>query len=236
MDNKFKKLAILDFDGTLIKGQSQKLLINFFYKKGYLNLFRYIVLSFWFILFKLNIFKNLKPIVEFATNCIKGKRISELEPFFDDFFNSKCIPLIYNDSKNLIDFLKNNDFHVIIVSTAVDAIVSRAQHYLCVDEIISTKLEVINDVYTGKIIDKPVFGERKSIMVEEFIDIENFDHNNISVFADHNSDIPLLSLAKNPVAVNPSSKLWKYAHLKNWPVLYLNDNESFQYFKSHTVF
>lgn len=236
MSNITTKLAILDFDGTLIHGQSQRLLIEFFFKKKYLSRFKYLVLMSWFGLFKLNIFRNLTPIYNFATSSIGGRGVSELESAFDDFFAIDCMPLIYRNSRELVDFLKAHDYQVLLVSSAIDPIISRARNYLGIDEIISTKLEIVAGIYTGKIEGDPVFFDNKVTLVRKYVESFSPSTTSLAVFADHFTDIPLLSMAVHPVAVNPSSKLWKYAKLKKWPMLYLYDDESFQRFKSNIMF
>ncbi|MES3031268.1 MAG: HAD family phosphatase [Patescibacteria group bacterium] len=235
MNTKNTRLAILDFDGTLIQGQSQKLLIAFFFRRKYMSLARYSALLGWFLLFKMNLFLSLKTVFNFATSCIKDKKVSEMEDAFDTFFASRCVPLIYKNSKELIDFLKKNNFHTILVSTAIYPITFRAKQYLGIDDVISTRLEVNNGIYTGKILGEPVFGEKKTHVVEEYIKTSGASKESLSVFADHYSDVNLFSIAKNPVAVNPSSELWKYAQAKKWSVLYLDNDESFQRFKSNIV-
>ena len=133
----------------------------------------------------------------------------------------------------MITFLKERGFHIVLISSAVSPIILRAQKYLKIDEIICTKLEKIDGIYTGKIVGLPVFGNNKVIELNKYIKDKMFNYNNLYAFADHFSDIPMLSRVGNPVVVNPSKKLLKYAQTKNWNMLYLDNDESFQYFKSY---
>lgn len=235
-NNTYHKVAILDFDETLILGQSQRLLVEYFFKKGYLSLYKYAVILLWFVFFKFNFSNNIKPIVEFAISCIKDKKVNQISPLFDDFFNNVCIPLIYEDSRGLVDLLKSNGVHTVLVSTAIEPIISRAQVYFNIDEIICTRLELSDDSYTGRIMGEPMFGVNKAKALDVFLSGNNINSDDVFAFADHLTDIEMLSHVGKPFAVNPSTGLLKYAKTNNWSVLYLNNNESFQYFKSHTKF
>lgn len=239
MDYKNSKnihLAVLDFDDTLINGQSQKMFIEFLFKKKYISFLKYFSIMIWFTFFKLGFSISIKSIFKYALSTIRNNRIEKIDYIFDEFFNKVCVPKIYKNSKNLISFLKERNFYTIIISTAIDPIVLRAQKYFDVDDIVCTKLERLNGVYTGKILEEPMFSKHKTKVLTSFIKSNNLSEKPIYVFADHETDIGILSIVSNPIATNPTSKLLKYAQDKEWSMLYLNSDESFQYFKSNIMF
>lgn len=230
------KIAVLDFDETLIRGQSQKLLLDYFYKQKIIGLTRYLIVLLWFFLYKLNVLKEIKPIIEYAVSGIEGFDAIELKGLFDDFFLTVCRPRIYDNSMNLVSFLKAKGFHVLLISTAIEPIICRAKEYMMIDDIICTRLEANQDKYSGRIVGDPVYGIFKVVALKNYLNEKNYSIQNSIAFADHYSDVRLLETVAWPVAVNPSTKLLKYAQTKKWSVLYLNNNESFQHFKSNTKF
>ena len=236
MNHNLQKIAILDFDGTLIDGQSQKLLVNFLFKKGFIKIHRYIIIMIWFFLFKLEITRNIKPVLEFAIYSIKDKNKLEMDFFFDSFFEDICKPLIYINSIELVKLLRENGYYIILVSTAIDQIIYRVKDFLKIDHVICTRLEIINDIFSGKIIGEPIFDKIKVVEIKSIIDSESVNKGNILIFADHYTDIDLLNIGSKSFVVNPSRKLLKCAKTKKWSVLYLNSNESFQHFKFNTKF
>lgn len=230
------KIAVLDFDGTLIRGQSQKLLLDYFYRQKIIGLTRYLIVLSWFCLYRLNVLKEIKPIIEYAVSGIEGFDAIKLKEIFDDFFLTVCRPLIYNNSLNLVSFLKMKGFRVLLISTAIEPIICRAKEYLMIDDIICTRLEVTQDKYSGRIVGDLIYGTVKAAALRKFLNERNYLIQNSIAFADHYSDVKLLETVAWPVVVNPSTKLLKYAQTKKWSVLYLNNNESFQHFKSNTKF
>lgn len=235
-DSKNIYLAVLDFDDTLINGQSQKMFIKFLFRENYISFLKYCIIMIWFTFFKLGFSININGIFKYALSTICNNKVGKIDYLFDKFFNEICVPKIYKNSKNLISLLKEKNFYTIIISTAVDPIILRAQKYFGIDDIICTKLERFNGVYTGEILGEPMFAEHKTKTLTSFIESNNLGKSSIYVFADHETDIGILSMVNNPIATNPTLKLFKYAQDREWSMLYLNSNESFQYFKSNIMF
>lgn len=230
-----RTLAILDFDGTLIKGQSQKMLVEYFYKRGLIGPMKYFLILIWYLGFKLGLISNVRDIAQYAVLSLKGKKISDLDAIFDDFFETVCTKNLHKNSKNLIKILKEYKIRTLLISTAIDPIISRIQKYLQIDEFICTTLESEKGKYTGRILGDPVYGQEKLNISDEYARQNGYINRQVYVFADHGSDIPLLSGFGHPVAVNPWPELLSFSKEHKWPVLYLDNDESFQYFKSHTL-
>lgn len=231
-----KKIAIFDIDGTLIKGQSQEYLIKYLFVIHWINIGRYWVIIFWFIMYKIFYIKSINLIIEYAIKPIKGIKKTEIDKLFDKFFNEKLIPLIYENSKDLISHLRTHGYEIVLLSSAIEPIVYRFAKYFNVDNYISTRIELDNNVYTGKIIGEPIYSMAKAKEFRRFLDEKCYNKPYTISFADHYSDKNLLMSTNYPVAVNPDSKLTKFAKKNNWDVLYLESNESFQYFKSNVKF
>jgi phosphoserine phosphatase len=225
-----QRYAILDFDGTLIRGQSQRLLVGYLFRKGYISFGKYVRIMLWYIAFTLNLTRNVKGIADYAVGYLKDKKISDFDAVFDDFFAVECIPRMYKNSYNLITLLLKYRYNLILLSTAIDPVISRACAHFGINEYISTQLSVRDGVYLGTLSGEVVFSDTKARIKDHALDPEV-----IFAFADHGSDMPLLYLVGNPVAVNPSRRVLACAQAKKWPVLYLDDDESFQHFESYIV-
>ncbi|NLE07542.1 MAG: HAD-IB family hydrolase [Parcubacteria group bacterium] len=216
------ELVIFDVDGTILKGQSQKLFLNYMFKEKYISLFGFIKLNLWFIFYKLDFIKNPLPAINYAYSFLKGKSISEIENLINNFFNSILKKYIFKEVIEIINDHLKNGRKVILVSNSVDILIKKIAEYLNVSDFISTKLEVQNDRYTGKIIGSMMYGENKIKAVEQYAQKNNISLNNSWSYADHYSDIPLLLKTTYVFVVNPSKKLQQIATEKNWQVLQFN--------------
>lgn len=236
MNSNNQKIAFIDFDGTLIEGQSQQLLIKYLFKKGYISQGKYFLIIFWFLLYKLHFVTQTKKITKYALTIIAGKSEKEFETIFDDFFKSECVRHFRKHSQDLVTFLKEKGYYTLLLSAAIDPIAVRAQRFFGIDECISTQLEIESGFYTGDILGESVHGSEKVRIVKEQALLNGIDLSKALCVSDHKTDIDLFKSVGFPIAVNPSHSLKTYAQKHIWPVVYLEDDESFQYFKSHTKF
>ncbi|MDD2935642.1 MAG: hypothetical protein PHX25_04205, partial [Candidatus Pacebacteria bacterium] len=56
--------VIFDVDDTLIKGQSQKIFIDYLFKKKMISFFVYLKILIWFSLYKIGLGSNPKSVAE----------------------------------------------------------------------------------------------------------------------------------------------------------------------------
>ncbi len=214
-----KELVIFDIDDTIIKGQSQKFFLEFLFKKNYISLFYYLRLTIWFIFYKLGLIKNPKSAMKYAFSFVKGKTEAEISDLVDLFFDSVLQNKIYPEAINIIEKHQKEGRIIVLMSNAVDVLVRKIASHLKIDNFISTKLELVNGVYTGNIIGNIMYGETKKEAILSYVKARNLQLDNSWAYGDHFSDIFLLSLVKNPYAVNPSKDLKRYAKLKEWGII-----------------
>lgn len=216
------ELVVFDVDGTILKGQSQKLLLDFAFKEKYISKFCYFKLNLWFIFYKLGLVKNPLPAINYAYSFLKNKSILEVENLIEKFFNLVLKKYIFKEAVEIIEEHLSSGRKVILVSNAVDILIKRIAKHLNVHDSISTKLEIQNDLYTGEIIGEIMYGENKIKAVEEYAKQKGISTENSWSYADHYSDIPLLSKSAHAFVINPSGKFKKVAMLKKWSILNFN--------------
>ena len=189
----------------------------------------------WFILYKLHVAQNSAKILAFALKNFKGKTTASVSKTMEEFIAEIISPLYFKNSKNLIGMLQNQGYRVILLSSAVEIIVQAIAKDLNVSEYICTKVETKNGVYTGEVEGTQVYGEQKKVYLQNFLSKINTSFDQVTVIADHYSDIPLLESAKLALIANPDKKMLTWAQKNNLPVIYLDSNESIQYIESHIM-
>ncbi len=214
-----KEIVLFDVDDTIIKGQSQKLFLDFLFKNKYISISYFLRLSLWFVFYKMGLIKNPKSAMEYAFSFTKNKTESDIAGIVDKFFSSTLVYKIYPEAKKIIKEHRDKGRSVVLVSNAVDVLIKKISSYLEADDFISTKLEIVDGVYTGNINGNIMYGETKKQSVENYIKSKGITLDNSWAYGDHVSDIFLLSIVKNPYAINPSKELRKYANEKGWPII-----------------
>ncbi|MDQ5912124.1 MAG: hypothetical protein QG568_337 [Patescibacteria group bacterium] len=230
-----KNLAILDIDNTLVKGQSQRHFIEHLYNKGYISTYRYVVIMAWFILYKLHLVKDTAKMLSFALQIFKGKSVDEIDELVNTWIRENKSSLYFKNTKKALQTLRDANFEIVLLSSAVEPIVKSIAQDLRVEEYICTKLGQSDDKLDGQTNGAQVYSDEKLNKIQSFINESKIDYDEILVMADHDSDIPILRWAKKAIVANPQADMKKWASQNNIPVIYLDTDESIQYFESYIV-
>lgn len=215
-------IVFFDVDNTLIKGQSQRLFISFLFKKKLVSFLVYLKIIFWFFLYKIGIAKNPRNIAEYGFAFLRGYTLTEFEKIVDDFFNTVLRDRIYREAEKIIKEHKERGDKVILLSNSFNTLMQQLADFLLIDGFLCTKLEVVDGKFTGKIDGDIVYGINKTNLAKKYLEDNNISRDYVWAYADHISDLGILTLAGNPVVVNPSSALLKEARIRKWKILLYN--------------
>jgi HAD superfamily hydrolase (TIGR01490 family) len=86
------------------------------------------------------------------------------------------------------------------------------------DHVQATRLAVRDGVFTGDLDAPPLVGEARLAWLKAFAAQESVDLEDVYVYADSHSDLPLLAGVGHPVAINPDVRLYRIARRRRWPV------------------
>jgi len=211
-------VVFFDIDGTLVHGQTQKMLAKYLFKKNQLNFFLILKIYIWFIFFRLYLIKDAGRIMENSYKLVQGKNTFKIEKLLNDFFDKEVKDKIFPAARTIIERHRREGRKIILISNTIQPIVNLISKYLKVESGFGTKLEEKDGFYTGNIIDGIMYGERKAKFLKNLIGKSKFDFDNSYAYSDHYSDLPVLEMVKNPVVVNPDKKLAKIAIKNNWSI------------------
>ncbi|HEX2314955.1 MAG TPA: HAD-IB family hydrolase, partial [Thermomonospora sp.] len=86
------------------------------------------------------------------------------------------------------------------------------------DEIVASRLRVVDGRCTGHYDRPPLIGEARAAWLRQWARAASVDLSASWAYGDHYSDRPVLELVGNPVAVNPDARLHRYARRRRWTV------------------
>jgi len=152
------EIALFDLDDTIISGQSATLLVKYLFKKGKLNFGALIMTIIWMFFYKMSIIKDVLPAMERSYKIAKGWKVAEAQNMMKDFFESDLRNKIYPEILKIIKEHKSKNRKIAVVSNSAQILVDEVAQFLRVDYAFGTQLEVKNDVYTGGINGKPLYG------------------------------------------------------------------------------
>ncbi len=115
--------------------------------------------------------------------------------------------------------LKKEGYYMIMLSGTPTLILEYLQDVLPFDFYIGCVLETKDGRFTGRIRDIYPYGEDKVNAFKKHFASEEIDYPGSWCFANKFSDLPLLELFGNPVAVHPDTRLLRYASRRHWRIL-----------------
>ncbi len=207
--------VFFDLDNTLIRGQSQQLLLKVLYKRKIISFIDLWKLRIFFLLYTLHLVshKNTVDVYIKVARMLQGVEVAYLKKVvrafvFAEFGSIQNLRAVGELEKHV-----SAGKHVVLVSAAFEPIVEAAAQFFQIPQYECTKLEIKGHIYTGKLFGQPNYGEQK------IKNLEKYGFEGSFAYSDHHSDIPLFLKATYRYAVNPTRKLKKYATSRGWFVI-----------------
>ncbi len=151
----------------------------------------------------------------------KGFNKEEGLRIFDWIGSNYVMKSLRPDIMALLQRHRREGHIVVLVSGNFADFLETIKQKVGIDYIVGTKLEVINNVYSGRIVKSLCMGVNKARMLKEFIGEAQLDVELGLSFAYSDSilDAPVLEMVGNPVAVYPDKKLANLARCRGWQIL-----------------
>ncbi len=210
-------VAIFDLDYTLLRGSSGLMYVREAIKSGRLPLW---MAGYVGLLYRLKILNFGQAHARLITRVARHGP-DEAAPFFAEWVPRRLFPRLSPVGLERLRAHRQAGLRVVIVSASIEEIVRPvAQHLNLGNDYLCTRLEVKDHHYTGQLDGPACYGEGKVEWVRRWLVEQNlpFPEAIDYVYTDSSSDLPLLKLARHPVAVNPSPRLEKVARARGWPV------------------
>ena len=215
-----RNLAIFDLDNTILNGDSDYSWINFLIEKRLVDKDEYERKNKYFYDQYYQGKLNYDEWAEFALTTIKGKKPEEIEDILSKFLSEIIEPMINIYALKLLHGHTHNNDIMLLASATNSVIVEPIAKRLGFKNIVSTEVEIIDEIYTGKVLGIPALSEGKLIKVKEWMlqnSIESFD--NTSFYSDSINDLALLAAVSKPVAVNPDDMLREECRKRSWEII-----------------
>jgi HAD superfamily hydrolase (TIGR01490 family) len=224
-------VALFDFDGTLSRGHLWQGLVkhHMHYKIKLVSVLRYLATNVPLALtgelasrlkftgdewYKIKWGEDLASLLK---GFEKDEAIKAFEWVADDYFMKRLRP----DILPLLGRHRDEGHITVLLSGSFSDFLEIIKQRLGIDYAVGTKLEVLNGVYSGKIIEPLCFGQDKAKLLELFVNQAqlNIDFSLSFVYTDSIADVPILELVGNPVATYPDRELLILAKRRSWQVL-----------------
>jgi len=226
-NNNKEVAAIFDLDGTLFTGHLWSGLVKHHlkHKLKRFSVYAYVAshMSLWLAgklrLVREETYKSIWG--QDMPFLLKGLTKDEVVAIYEWITDYYLVPLLRTDILDLMERHRKRGHTTILLSGTFDDFLQVVRQKLEVDFAVGTKLEVIDSVYSGRIVKPMGFGINKVKLLNSFLEKANveLDLTKSFAYADSISDVPLLESAGNPVATYPDPKLLNLAKQKGWQII-----------------
>lgn len=211
-------VAFFDLDHTILDTSSARLYIRYLHDEGMISRFdltRGIVLS---VLHRFGFFATEEVIKKWV---MKYKGMPERETLEHTllWFEKMVKPRIRMAAFEEIRRHRENGARTVILSASTNYGCEPVRAYLGMDDIITTKLEVRDGIFTGNLDGDYCYGPVKLVKAMEYCIRHNFDMDNAWYYGDALADMHILERVGNPVCVTPDRKLRKVAKKRGWTIM-----------------
>lgn len=216
------KLAVFDFDGTSITGNSPVLLVRYLLSKKMLSKRAMLRILSWAFAYKFRLPQNESWVRSWVFSAFEGMPKQEADAFMYTFYDTVIAERFRPAADEAMRRHRDEGCVIIVVSATFEPIVLEAMKLHPFEYQISTRMQVDKQGnYTRKVEGLPVEGEEKLHAVARFAN-ERFGAGAWKLayaYGDHHSDRPLLKAADTAFAVTPDQPLRRTAIEKGWEIL-----------------
>jgi HAD superfamily hydrolase (TIGR01490 family) len=185
-----KKLYCFDFDGTLTYKDTMFMYLKFYDPAKFrLQFLKHVPL---FVLLKLKLAETEKVKKSFIGSILKGQTQEKIEKKSKQFFEEHYPKIV---RENALDFIQNIDrdhTNSLLVTASLD-IWARPFADAFKMQLVATKAEFHNGIFTGNFIGKNCNGKEKLVRIKAEINDNKYDK--IIAFGDTSGDKPMLKWA-----------------------------------------
>lgn len=211
-------LALFDLDHTLLCGDSDHSWGEFLAERAIVDPRRYAERSHFYFTEYLAGRLDIDEFLAFQLAPLAGEPFEAFVPIRDEYIEQRVRPLITPAAAEMVAHHRNCGDTLVIVTATNDFITRPIADLFGIEHLICTELELVDGVFTGRIVGKPCFREGKIDKLRDWMANSGDDLRGSWFYSDSHNDLPLLEQVQHPVAVNPDPILEREATRRNWPI------------------
>lgn len=211
--------AFFDLDNTVMQGAAIFHFGRGLYKRKFFErreLTRFAWQQAWFRLAGVEDPEHMQDARDSALSIVKGHRVSELMSIGEEIYDEYMADRIWPGTRALAQAHLDAGQKVWLVTAAPVETATIIARRLGLTGALGTVAESVDGVYTGRLVGEPLHGPAKAEAVRALAAAEGLYLERCAAYSDSHNDIPMLSLVGHPYAINPDTKLRKYARARDW--------------------
>jgi putative phosphoserine phosphatase / 1-acylglycerol-3-phosphate O-acyltransferase len=211
--------AFFDMDNTLLQGSSGMLYLRYLREIGYLSWREWVRIMGQVGLYVCGA-TDFPVLMARLMAQMRGASEVEAWRLSAVWFEAQLHRYIAPGGRERIEWHRAQGHHPAIVSASTPYAVRPVAEALgLADAYLSTRLEVVEGCFTGRVVEPACYDEGKVMLTRAYGAAHGIDLAQSYFYSDSARDLPLLEAVGHPVAVNPSLHLRRIAQRRGWPIM-----------------
>jgi HAD superfamily hydrolase (TIGR01490 family) len=148
---------------------------------------------------------------------VSGRTVTDVVGFGEEIYAERMKERIFPETKALAQEHLAGGHQVYLVTAAAQELAELFANELGFTGALGTRSEIIDGVYTGRMLGKPMHGPAKAVAIRALAQDSGIDLDQCYAYSDSANDLPMLELVGHPNAINPDPKLAARAQEMGWP-------------------
>ena len=210
-------IAFFDLDKTILNTSSAKIIGIAAFREGLIKKQKFIEGLIYGLGNKIGLIEG-DTILPRLVKWLNGHPEQLIIDFAGKVFNEVMKHAIRSEAIKEIEFHRNNNAHLVILSASTSFICKPVLEFLGLDDLICTDLHVVDNRFSGQPEGSICYGEEKVVRSKSFISNSTYSLDRAYFYTDSFTDLPMLEAVGNPVAVTPDRKLAAMARSRGWQI------------------
>jgi HAD superfamily hydrolase (TIGR01490 family) len=212
------RAALFDMDRTLVRKETASLYIRYQRELGEARRRDLLRVTYWVVQYTLGVI-DAPEVARRALRSIAGTPEASLAARCDDWFRRRVEPHVCDLGRRAVEKHRERGDLLAIVTGASPYAARPLGRRLGITHVVASELEVdASGRFTGRFIEPLCIGQGKVERAKRLAQELGFSLSDATFYTDSYTDLPLLELVGEPVAVNPDPRLRRVAAKRGWRV------------------
>jgi HAD superfamily hydrolase (TIGR01490 family) len=211
-------VAFFDLDHTILDINSGVIMVKEAHRKGLIRKADFISALLLSVFYKAG-FLNAEFIMKRMAAWLNGTSEQKFIQFADQVFEQHIRKAIRKQAREMVKYHQNNGGRSVLLSASTPYVCDPVKNTLQLDDIICSKLEVIDGHFSGNPEGKYCYGAEKLVRTIQYCHENKYDLSDAYYYADSHSDLDVLKAIGHPQCVTPDKKLRSFALKNGWDIL-----------------
>lgn len=202
-----------DIDGTLVSGSLERLFLKYLLQQEHVT--------------RIGTAANVLSLAlhfpppksyQFKLAYLRDQKVSEVESWIQRCWQESIKQNLFDGARQVITQLANTGARQVLLSGTLKPLAAPLMTFLGIDEIIAAEPEIVNQRFSGRLIEPHPHGIHKAFYAERWLAENNMSWGKVTALANHANDRYLLKKASRAIALHPDQKLRQIAKRQGWPI------------------